>query len=84
MHANSLAAYETLELSARETQVLKALSLLGGAATDRQIARAMGSQDPNVSRPRITALIGKGLLHEVGSIRDTCTGKMVRVVECVR
>lgn len=84
MHANSLAAYETLELSAREAQVLKALSLLGGAATDRQIAHAMGSQDLNVSRPRITALIGKGLLHEVASIRDTCTGKMVRVVECVR
>ena len=84
MHANSLAAYDTLELSAREAQVIKALSLLGGAATDRQIAHAMGSQDNNVSRPRITKLIEKGILREVASIRDSLTGRTVRVVERVR
>lgn len=80
MHAHSLAAYDALDLSRREREALDALDALGGRATDRQIARQMGSQDMNISRPRISQLINKGILCEVGEMEDPETGRMVRIV----
>jgi hypothetical protein len=79
IHANSLSAYATTPLSDRESQVLAALERLGGIATDRQIAKEMGSDDPNVARPRCTTLIKRGVLREVGS--DLSTGRKCRLVE---
>jgi DNA-binding Lrp family transcriptional regulator len=79
MHANSLAAFATVPLSDMESKVLAALSSLGGIATDRQIAKAMGSDDPNIARPRITTLVKRGILREVGS--DLSSGRKCRLVE---
>lgn len=79
IHTNSLSAFASVPVSARESQVLDALDRLGGIATDRQVAEAMGSVDPNVARPRITGLIQKGVLREVGS--DLSTGRKCRLVE---
>jgi hypothetical protein len=79
MHGNSLTAYGTVPVCYREAQVLAAQDSLGGIATDRQIAGAMGSEDCNVSRPRITTLIKRGILREIGS--DLSTGRKCRLVE---
>lgn len=90
MHAHSLAAYDSLDINDRERQVLCALDSLGGAGTDKEIARAMvalfpelGEYDPNLARPRITTLIGKNVLRQVG--RDLSNPKKPqRIVEMVK
>jgi hypothetical protein len=79
MHGHSLEAYAAVPLSQREAQVLAALAQLGGIATDRQIAEAMGSGDPNIARPRVTGLVKRGVLREIGS--DLSTGRKCRLVE---
>lgn len=81
MHSHSLLALGTLDVSRREQEVLAALASLGGVATDRQLARAMGTEDCNRARPRVTGLIDKGILREVGWQKDETTGKRVRLVE---
>jgi hypothetical protein len=82
MHGNSLAAHATLDVSAREAQVLAALQTMG-VASDREIASQMGSADPNAARPRITGLIDRGIVREVGSQVCKVTGRRVRLVEVV-
>jgi hypothetical protein len=79
MDGNSLLAYATLPLTKREQDVLSALERLGGVASDRQIAREMGSADPNISRPRCTALIERGVLRVVGHQAEN--GRRCRLVE---
>lgn len=82
MHAHSLTALGTVPVTKRESEVLAALEQLGGIATDKAIAKAMGSDDPNIARPRITGLIRKGVLHEVG--KDLSVhGRPQRMVEKV-
>jgi hypothetical protein len=39
----------------------------------------MGSEDPNVARPRVTTLVKRGILREIGS--DLSTGRKCRLVE---
>lgn len=80
IHDNSRLSYANLDVSRREREVLDALRVLG-IATDRQIAQAMGSEDCNISRPRITALIAKGMVQEIGYQRDEVTGRKVRLIE---
>ncbi len=82
MHGNSLAAHATLDLSAREAQVIDALRSLG-VASDREIAAAMGSQDLNASRPRISGLVKRGIVREVGAQVCPVSGRRVRLVEVV-
>jgi hypothetical protein len=84
VHLNSIISHSMLELSVREAQVLAALDRLGGRATDRQIAREMGSEDPNRARPRVTRLIQGQILREVGSVFDASTRRAVRQVERVK
>lgn len=79
IHSNSTAALATVPLSKRESEVLAALDALGGCATDKAIAKQMGSDDPNVARPRCTGLIKRGVLREVGT--DLSTGRKCRLVE---
>ena len=81
MHDNSLAAYATINLSKREAEVIAALDALGKPSTDRQIARQMGSEDPS-SRPRITSLISRGILRQVGDEKEN--GRWVRLVEVAK
>lgn len=40
----------------------------------------LGFVDPNSVRPRLTELIGDGILEEAGSVSDPITHKTVRVV----
>jgi hypothetical protein len=80
MHDHSLQALASLRLADRERQVLEALG--NDRLTDRQIAARMGSADPNVARPRITALRDRGILHEVGAVKEG--RRKVRIVARVK
>ena len=50
--------------------------------TDREIKDAWGFDDMNSIRPRVTELVGMGLLIECGKRRCIETGKTVRRVRC--
>ena len=79
-HPNALAAYYAGTdglFSNREVEVLRILRRTPGL-TDREVALAMRSQDPNRSRPRITALLKSGVLEECGDAQDPISGKTVR------
>jgi len=80
MHSNSLSAHASLNLSDREKQVLHTVRSLQ-IATDRKIMYYLGYSDPNHVRPRVTALLKRGILREVGSEKDVFTGRTVRRVE---
>ena len=80
MHRNSIAAFDALPLSKRQREALAALAALGGRATDRQLARQMGTEDCNRARPRVTELLKAGVLVEFGDVPDGVSGKMVRMV----
>jgi hypothetical protein len=63
----------------RELKVLQALRYARDL-TDREIVLALGFQDMNSCRPRITELIEKGVLEHSGDKQDPVTGKRVRTV----
>jgi hypothetical protein len=81
MHDHSLATYreEETKLSARATAVLEWVGRFG-VATDRQVMQGMGFTDMNSVRPRITELLERGKLTQVGEVRCPITGKTVRKV----
>lgn len=86
MHSNSLLAYAESQthLSAREQMIVARMQQdVFGEWTDRQMMNALGFTDMNAVRPRITSLVQKGILKEVGSVRDMVTGKTVRTVSLV-
>ena len=82
-HANSLSAYheghETGAIPNRAQEVLQAVRTIG-RATDRQVRDALGFDDMNAVRPRITELVKRGTLREIGDAVDPITNKRVRVV----
>lgn len=78
-HANSLSAFASLDLNAREALVLSAYLLAAAPMSDRDCAKRMGANDMNQIRPRVTALVGKALLWEVGSIKCEVSGRRVRL-----
>lgn len=83
MHENSLLAYaeERAHLSTREQMIVARMKQdIFGQWTDRQVMNALNFTDMNAVRPRITSLVQKGILKEVGSVRDMVTGKTVRTV----
>ena len=86
MHANSLIAYyeERRKFNKREKLVYGQLAF-GGAQTDRQIKDAVFhvNGDMNLVRPRVSDLIKRGWIIEVGKTKDTVTGKAVRIVKAV-
>ena len=81
IHPNSRAAYSTAgeAFGKRAQEVIVKLRALG-RATDKQVARALGYQHKAAVQPRISELVGAGILDECGSERDPDTGKTVRVV----
>lgn len=79
LHANSLAAFDGVELGRRESLVLSCYLLAGVAITDRDAMQRLGFTDPNSVRPRVTSLVHRGLLAEVGHVTDETTGKRVRL-----
>ena len=76
VHANSLAAYHSLNLGERAAQVLSVYVESLQPLTDREVMERLGFTDPNAVRPRVTDLVDAKLLEECGS--DT-TGRKVRV-----
>lgn len=83
-HENSRQSYRELgcDGSDRRALVLKFFrDNHPGAYTDRQVMDAIypGRGDLNLVRPRITELTESGHLREVGSVRCSVTGRMVRV-----
>jgi|TARA_R100000482_G_scaffold124940_1_gene80162 hypothetical protein len=48
--------------------------------TDRQVQQKLGFAERNMVQPRVTELIGKGLLEEAGKTKCQITGKTVRLV----
>jgi hypothetical protein len=80
MHRNSIAASDGIDRTSRWDEVLAALRRIGHAASDREIATALGKTDLNYARPRITELIDAGVLSEVGDVVCPVTGRTVRMV----
>lgn len=81
IHANSLEAYHDGEMGAftkRESEILSAFDRLG-VLTDRECLSALNYPDMNAVRPRITELIQKGVLSEVGETKCPVTEKTVRL-----
>ena len=82
MHEHSLIAHEEErdggKFSRREKEILIALG--DQALTDREILTRTAHQDMNAIRPRVTELIKRGTLAEIGSKTDQKTGKRVRIV----
>ena len=85
VHTNSILAYiaEQPKLSARE-QLVYDYILEHGPRTDREVMQGLGFTEPNSVRPRLTALIQRGRLMEVGSIECPVTHKRVRRVDVSR
>ncbi|MCG8511845.1 MAG: hypothetical protein MI741_21730 [Rhodospirillales bacterium] len=81
MHSNSRQALATerKKLGHRAQQILNWLDHYG-PATDRQVKDGLELADMNSVRPRITELIGAGLVEEIRNVRCEVTGKQVRVV----
>lgn len=77
MEAASLAAWGTFDAAGRESVVLGSFSKRG-AMTDRECAGDLGFTDLNMVRPRITALLDKGLLVFAGYAKCPVTRKTVR------
>jgi len=84
LHPNSLAAFrsETLRFNQREQHILDAFKNLG-ICTDRAIAAALGFNEMNAVRPRITELINSGILEESGTTICPVTKKRVRLCRIV-
>lgn len=82
VHPNSAQAYHDSapELSERAAAVLAVYRRATHPLTDRDVKDALGFSDMNAVRPRITELVESGLLRECGRVKDSITGKMVRVV----
>jgi glutamate dehydrogenase/leucine dehydrogenase len=86
VHQNSIATLseERHRLGQRANEILAYFSRADVSKTDRAVMIGLGYTDMNAVRPRITELTGKGLLMETGGIRDTETGKPVRVSAITR
>jgi hypothetical protein len=84
IHPNSRTAYaeEGTTFGERAQQVIAKLRALG-QATDKQIAHALGFPHKSAVQPRISELVGAGILEECGAVADPDTHKTVRVV-CVK
>lgn len=81
VHTNSAASLATLhDLGDRERRIVSALSILV-IATDRQIAEWLNLTDMNAVRPRVSEMIKRGVLREVGSQACHVTGRTVRLIE---
>jgi len=82
MHSNSIDAYESekVNLSKRALSILTELESRPRPCSDRQLKDRLGYSDMNMVRPRVTELIGKGLVFEVGKYPCEITGKSVRLI----
>lgn len=80
VHENSRAAFKTVPISARESEVLTALKVIGRPATDREVCERLGKADLNYARPAISGMVKVGTLVEVVDVVCPVTGRKVRTV----
>lgn len=82
MHEHSLKAYTTSQtmLAGRQAEVYEWL-ISNGPATDREVMQGLGYRDMNAVRPRLSELIEKGMIGEVGERACEVTGKTVRILD---
>lgn len=82
IHRHSTKAYHEIADSLPKMQryIYKILLNAYDAQTDRNVKEISRCNDMNNVRPRITELIRKGLVEEVGSVKCEVTGKKVRLV----
>ncbi|MBA3777429.1 MAG: hypothetical protein H0X11_13505 [Betaproteobacteria bacterium] len=79
MHANSLSAFGQINLAEREALVLSCFLLSAAPLSDREVMQRLGFTEGNHVRPRISGLVARGLLCEIGNAKDADTGRTVRV-----
>ena len=82
IHRNSTRAYHEIadRLPKMQGYIYKALLNAYYAQSDRDVKEICRADDMNNVRPRITELIRKGLVEEVGTKVCEVTGKTVRIV----
>lgn len=82
MHLNSLQTWteEIPRLSKRENVIHQFFLESAGVYTDREVMEQLKFTETNQVRPRITELIKRKLLFEVGHKKCATTGKKVRLV----
>ncbi len=78
LHANSVASFESFQLSERDALVLGVFTASTVALTDRQVADRLGFADMNAVRPSITRLTERHILQEYASVKCPKTKKTVR------
>lgn len=85
MHQNSLAAWHAGEragfFNERELEVLQAYHNAGRPLRDREVQAMCEYAEVAKVQPRISDLVDKGVLIEVGRKRCPVTGKGVRTCE---
>ena len=85
MHNNSLLSFteEIPKLSKRESVIHQFFLETSGTYTDREVMTNLNFTETNQVRPRITELIKRKLLREVGYTKCKTTGKKVRLVSAL-
>lgn len=82
VHPNSIVTYAEFDKSERKKIVLSIYQRHPSSPlTDRQVAYELGFKDMNAVRPRISEMVAKGILIEVGKMRDFLTNKPVRLTK---
>lgn len=82
IHDNSLEAFKTLDKASRQKMVLECYHRYPLGLTDRDVKDLLGFSDMNSVRPRVSEMIkeDRPRLEEKKKIRDSVTGRNVRVV----
>lgn len=78
-HRHSAAAFARLGVAEREALILSAYRLGRCPMTDREVAKAIGFDDLNACRPRITEMRDRRWLREVGETKCPVSGITVRI-----
>jgi len=66
VHDNSIECYHELDTRTRNQKILDVFKASNNSLSDREVCQALGYQDMNSVRPRITELIGAGMIMETG------------------
>lgn len=86
IHPNSIAAYQELSTESRCEAILYVYRSSPKPLTDRQVKVALGLDEMNAVRPRISEMIKeeRPRLKEVDKVKCATTGKRVRIVTLTR
>tara|TARA_B100000519_G_C13891857_1_gene273258 strand:- start:72 stop:338 length:267 start_codon:yes stop_codon:yes gene_type:complete len=82
IHNNSIRTYyeDKTKIGKRAKAIYEFFCKTDGMFTDREVQKMMGFPERNMVQPRITELIQKGMLFEVGATKCSITNKKVRLV----